>query len=73
MEFKLENHKIAKRLWKITVENHTFFRFANSCIDSVVEIIGKAALYSMQKNYKKDMEHEVPHSLIKIGKTGIVG
>jgi len=25
--FKLANHKLAKRLWKIAVEHHAFFRY----------------------------------------------
>lgn len=24
--FKLQNHRCAKRLWKVCVENHSFFR-----------------------------------------------
>ncbi len=27
--FKLANHRAAKRLWKVCVEHHTFFRFVN--------------------------------------------
>lgn len=32
--FKLQNHRSAKRLWKVCVENHSFFRL-DVCADSV--------------------------------------
>ena len=29
--FKLPNHRAAKRLWKVCVEHHTFFRWVGRC------------------------------------------
>ena len=39
--FKLPNHRAAKRLWKVCVEHHTFFRWVAAALSSDTQTLGK--------------------------------
>jgi hypothetical protein len=40
--FKLANHRAAKKLWKVSVEHHTFFRYVeimNTVCDRFIDVV----------------------------------